>query len=90
MVDKQYKKHGVDDNTISINKVDMKEEDWHDDYKGTLVLDGRHFYVNMKIKNDTWMVGSFKEKPPKVEQDETKTEPKQQAVDPDLDDEIPF
>lgn len=85
-MEKQYKKHGVDDNTISINKVDMKEEEWHDDYKGTIVLDGRHFYVNMKIKSDSWMVGTFKEKPPKVEQP-TQT---QQVVDPDLDDEIPF
>jgi hypothetical protein len=85
-MEKQYKKHGVDDNTISINKVDMKEEEWHDDYKGTIVLDGRHFYVNMKIKSDSWMVGTFKEKPPKVEQP-TQAE---QVIDPDLDDEIPF
>tara|TARA_R100001460_G_scaffold63660_1_gene103845 strand:- start:373 stop:642 length:270 start_codon:yes stop_codon:yes gene_type:complete len=89
-MEKQYKKHGVDDNTISINKVDMKEEEWHDDYKGTLVLDGKQYYVNMKIKSDSWMVGTFKEKPPRVEQERTQPMQSQQAVDPDLDDEIPF
>lgn len=89
-MEKQYKKHGVDDFTISINKVDMKEEEWHDDYKGTLVLEGKHYYVNMKIKNDTWMVGTFKEKPPRIDQEQPKAIEPQQEGHEDLDDEIPF
>ena len=89
-MEKQYTKHGVDNFTISINKVDMKEQEWHDDYKGTLVLHGKHYYVNMKIKNDTWMVGTFKEKPRRIEQEQPKSIKPKQEVHEDLDDDIPF
>ena len=91
MDEKQYKKHGVDNMTISINKQETKQEHWHDDWKGTAVFNDEQYHVNIKIRNDTWMVGTFAKMQPKKE--EVNQQPMEETNEETSDtdgDEIPF
>ena len=50
--DRPHVKHGVDDMTISINDAsDNKQEDWHSDWRGKLVVDGKTYYVDLRDKS---------------------------------------
>lgn len=99
--DKPIVRYGKDDSTITINNNNFKEEDWHDDRRGKMMLNGQLYFVNLKNKNDDgWIAG----KVVKASSDqqakwldgnapapEKKTEVKdQKKKEEDLDDEIPF
>ena len=88
---KKYKDHGVDNMTISINKQEIKQEHWHDDWKGVAVFNDEQYHVNIKIRNDTWMVGTFAKMQPKKE--EVNQQPMEEINEETSDtdgDEIPF
>lgn len=88
---KKYKEHGVDNMTISINKQEIKQEHWHDDWKGVAVFNDEQYHVNIKIRNDTWMVGTFAKMQPKKE--EVNQQPMEEINEETSDtdgDEIPF
>jgi len=90
-LDKKYTQHGKDNMTLTLNKETNKIEDWHDDWKGTAIINNEPYYLNVKIRNDTWMIGTLEKKPPR--QEEPKEEIKEEQTDTvheDLDDEIPF
>lgn len=76
--------------TFTLNKNDRKTEDWHADYRGTLIMDdGAEYYLDAKLrdgKSGKFFSGKVK---PKAE---TKG-PDRPAVKSspfELDDEIPF
>ena len=54
-------RYGEDEKTISVNFNQKKAEDWHDDYKGILTIDGAQFWVNLKDKkkDGTWLAGKL-------------------------------
>ena len=93
-MDKKYTEHGVDNMTLNLNVNKDKQLDWHDDFKGVLVLDNKNYWINVRKRNDTWMTGTIspmldkKPEEPKAEQsiEENKTD----YVNEDLDDKIPF
>ena len=91
MDEKQYTKHGVDNMTISLNREKEKQLDWHDDWKGTLIFNNEPYYVNLKNRNNDWIVGTIAKKPPKKEevnqQPMEKTNEEASSTD---EDEIPF
>lgn len=90
-------KYGKSESTITINNNDKKEEEWHDDRRGKMMLNGQLYYVNLKNKNDEgWIAGKLVKASSEQQAKwldgnapapEKKTEPK---VESDLDDEIPF
>ena len=91
MDEKQYTKHGVDDMTISINREKEKQLDWHDDWKGTLIFNNEPYYVNLKNRNNDWIVGTIAKKPLKKE--EVNQQPMEETNEETSDtdgDEIPF
>ena len=95
-MDKEYTKHGVDNMTISLNREKEKEKDWHDDWKGTLIFDNEPYYVNLKNRNNDWIVGTIKKKPPKdnfennYEDNNQKMEENNEQKTDEDGDEIPF
>ena len=91
MDEKQYTKHGVDDMTISLNREKEKQLDWHDDWKGTLIFNNEPYYVNLKNRNNDWIVGTIAKKPLKKEEvnQQPMEETNEQASNTDGD-EIPF
>ena len=52
--------------TFTLNKNDRKTEDWHADWRGTLIdEDGNEFYIDAKIrdgKNGEFLSGKIKRK----------------------------
>ncbi len=97
MSEKPLIKYGKSESTITINNNDNKEEEWHDDRRGKMMLDGQLYFVNLKNKNDEgWIAGKLVKASSEQQAKwldgnapapEKKTEPK---VENNLDDEIPF
>ena len=101
--DRTIPKYGKDDNTITINRVQEKEVEWHDDYKGFLNVGGTVYYLNLKDKVgfEGWIAGTIKKmpddkaekylhgEPPAETEKKTEVEDKKKKEE-DLDDEIPF
>ena len=86
--DRPHVKHGVDDMTISINDDSAnKQEDWHSDWRGKLVVDGKTYYVDLRDKSGTWKAGKLKPAQPKANAQAPATAPA--AAEP-VEDEIPF
>lgn len=86
--DRPQIKYGVDDLTISINDAsDKKQEDWHNDWSGKLVVDGKTYYVDLRDKSATWKAGKLKLAPPKPDAPAQAAAP---AAAAPLADEIPF
>ena len=99
--DRPLIKYGKDDNTITINNNNFKQEEWHDDRRGKMMLNGQLYFVNLKNKNDEgWIAGKIVKATSEQQEKwlegnasapEKKTEVKDQdKKDDDLDDEIPF
>ncbi len=99
--DRPLIKYGKDDNTITINNNNFKQEEWHDDRRGKMMLNGQLYFVNLKNKNDEgWIAGKIVKATSEQQEkwlegnapaSEKKTEVKDQdKKDDDLDDEIPF
>jgi hypothetical protein len=67
----QRPKFGQDELTLSINDKrpgtgdGQKTADWHADWSGRLVLNGKTYYANLYQKNDSWIAGKLKEAPQK-------------------------
>ena len=92
-MDKKYKEHGVDNMTLNLNINKNKQLDWHDDFRGTLVVDNKNYWINVRQRSDTWMTGTISPMEEKSSEQEPKKEIKQEQTDTvheDLDDEIPF
>ena len=91
MDEKKYTQHGVDNMTISLNREKEKQLDWHDDWKGTLIFNNEPYYVNLKNRNNDWIVGTITKKPPKKEEvnQQPMEETNEEASNTDGD-EIPF
>tara|TARA_B100000963_G_C22596717_1_gene658198 strand:+ start:861 stop:1139 length:279 start_codon:yes stop_codon:yes gene_type:complete len=92
-MDKKYTEHGVDNMTLNLNINKNKELDWHDDFRGTLVLDNKNYWVNVRQRSDTWMTGTISpmiDKQPNDENEKPKAIEPQKEGHEDLDDEIPF
>ena len=86
--DRPQIKYGVDDLTISINDDSAnKQEDWHSDWRGKLVVDGKTYYVDLRDKSGTWKAGKLKPAQPKANAQAPATAPA--AAEP-VEDEIPF
>lgn len=83
---KQRVEYGKDPFTFSLNdETANKTEDWHNDWRGKVVIDGVLYYLNGYRKNDTWIAGKVV-KAPDGKQGSAGAAPKSQA----LDDDIPF
>ena len=92
-MDKKYKEHGVDNMTLNLNINKNKQLDWHDDFRGTLVVDNKNYWINVRQRSDTWMTGTISPMEEKSSEQEPKEEIKEEKTDivhEDLDDEIPF
>ena len=92
-MDKKYKEHGVDNMTLNLNINKNKQLDWHDDFRGTLVVDNKNYWINVRQRSDTWMTGTISPMEEKSSEQEPKEEIKEEQTDTvheDLDDEIPF
>ena len=92
-MDKKYKEHGVDNMTLNLNINKNKQLDWHDDFRGTLVVDNKNYWINVRQRSDTWMTGTISPMEEKSSEQEPKKEIKEEQTDTvheDLDDEIPF
>tara|TARA_A100000171_G_scaffold39018_1_gene38524 strand:- start:4547 stop:4825 length:279 start_codon:yes stop_codon:yes gene_type:complete len=92
-LDKKYKEHGVDNMTLNLNINKNKQLDWHDDFKGTLVVDNKNYWINVRQRSETWMTGTISPMEEKSSEQEPKKEIKEEQTDTvheDLDDEIPF
>ncbi len=92
-MDKKYKEHGVDNMTLNLNINKNKQLDWHDDFKGTLVVDNKNYWINVRQRSETWMTGTISPMEEKSSEQEPKKEIKEEQTDTvheDLDDEIPF
>ena len=92
-MDKKYKEHGVDNMTLNLNINKNKQLDWHDDFRGTLVVDNKNYWINVRQRSDTWMTGTISPMEEKSSEQEPKEEIKEEKTDTvheDLDDEIPF
>ena len=92
-MDKKYKEHGVDNMTLNLNINKNKQLDWHDDFRGTLVVDNKNYWINVRQRSDTWMTGTISPMEQKSSEQEPKEEIKEEKTDTvheDLDDEIPF
>ena len=92
-MDKKYKEHGVDNMTLNLNINKNKQLDWHDDFRGTLVVDNKNYLINVRQRSDTWMTGTISPMEEKSSEQEPKKEIKEVQTDTvheDLDDEIPF
>jgi|LUMU01.1.fsa_nt_gb hypothetical protein len=92
-LDKKYKEHGVDNMTLNLNINKNKQLDWHDDFRGTLVVDNKNYWINVRQRSDTWMTGTISPMEEKSSEQEPKKEIKEEQTDTvheDLDDEIPF
>ena len=92
-MDKKYKEHGVDNMTLNLNINKNKQLDWHDDFRGTLVVDNKNYWINVRQRSDTWMTGTISPMEEKSSEQEPKEEMKEEKTDTvheDLDDEIPF
>ena len=90
---KKYKEHGVDNMTLNLNINKNKQLDWHDDFRGTLVVDNKNYWINIRQRSDTWMTGTISPMEEKSSEQEPKEEIKGEKTDTvheDLDDEIPF
>jgi len=86
--DRPQIKYGVDDLTISINDdAANKKEDWHSDWRGKLVVDGKTYYVDLRDKSDSWKAGKLKLAPPKADAPAQAAAP---AASAPVEDEIPF
>jgi len=72
-------------NTFTLNRNDRKTEDWHADWRGTLIdEDGNEFYLDAKLrqgKNGEFLSGKVKRK--------GEAAPAKQ-VSSHLDDNVPF
>ena len=92
-LDKKYTQHGVDNMTLNLNINKNKQLDWHDDFRGTLVVDNKNYWINVRQRSDTWMTGTISPMEEKSSEQEPKQEIKKEQTDTvheDLDDEIPF
>lgn len=92
-MDKKYTQHGVDNMTLNLNINKNKQLDWHDDFRGTLVVDNKNYWINVRQRSDTWMTGTISPMEEKSSEQEPKEEIKEEKTDTvheDLDDEIPF
>ena len=92
-MDKKYKEHGVDNMTLNLNINKNKQLDWLDDFRGTLVVDNKNYWINVRQRSDTWMTGTISPMEEKSSEQEPKEEIKKEQTDTvheDLDDEIPF
>lgn len=92
-MDKKYTQHGVDNMTLNLNINKNKQLDWHDDFRGTLVVDNKNYWINVRQRSDTWMTGTISPMEEKSSEQEPKKEIKEEQTDTvheDLDDEIPF
>ena len=92
-LDKKYTQHGVDNMTLNLNINKNKQLDWHDDFRGTLVVDNKNYWINVRQRSDTWMTGTISPMEEKSSEQEPKEEIKKEQTDTvheDLDDEIPF
>ena len=92
-LDKKYKEQGVDNMTLNLNINKNKQLDWHDDFRGTLVVDNKNYWINVRQRSDTWMTGTISPMEEKSSEQEPKEEIKEEKTDTvheDLDDEIPF
>ena len=92
-MDKKYKEHGVDNMTLNLNINKNKQLDWHDDFKGTLVVDNKNYWINVRQRSETWITGTISPMEEKSSEQEPKKEIKEEQTDTvheDLDDEIPF
>ena len=92
-MDKKYTQHGVDNMTLNLNINKNKQLDWHDDFRGTLVVDNKNYWINVRQRSDTWMTGTISPMEEKSSEQEPKEEIKGEQTDTvheDLDDEIPF
>lgn len=97
MSEKPLIKYGKDNNTVTINNNDRREEDWHDHRRGRLNVNGVMYYINLKNMNaEDWIAGKIVKMPDDKAKEwlegtpavtEKKTE---QKVENNLDDEIPF
>lgn len=78
-------------NTFSAFKNKRKEDKNHADLTGTMLLDGKEYWVNIWKKTDknqdTWLSGSIR---PKVKNEEKKAPAPQKAQSFDDSDTIPF
>lgn len=76
------------DNTFSAFKNKRKEDKNHADLTGTMLLDGKEYWVNIWKKTDknqdTWLSGSIR---PKVKSDAKQTK---SSYAPEDENEIPF
>ena len=78
---------------IQLVEYKNKELDWHDDFRGTLVVDNKNYWINVRKRSDTWMTGTVSPMEEKSLEQEPKKEIKEEQTDTvheDLDDEIPF
>ena len=86
--DRPQIKYGVDDLTISLNDdAGNKKEDWHADWRGKLVVDGKTYYVDLRDKSDSWKAGKLKLAQPKADAPAQAAAP---AAAAPMADEIPF
>ena len=54
-------KYGEDELTISINDDSAnKQEDWHRDWRGKVVVGGKLYYVDLRDKDVGWKAGKLK------------------------------
>ena len=57
MNDKEFIQYGKDNLTFSINLQKNKTEDWMSDWSGRVVIDGKTYFLNGYIKNESWIAG---------------------------------
>lgn len=87
MEQKKRVEHGVDDLTFSLNdETAQKTEDWHNDWRGRIVVNGSLYYLNGYRKSDTWIAGKVVKAP--ADKQPQASAPQQNAKP--LDDDIPF
>ena len=92
--DRPQIKYGEDELTISLNDDSAnKQEDWHRDWRGKVVVGGKLYYVDLRDKDTGWKAGKLKlapaEKQPAAKADAPAQAAAPAAASP-LADEIPF
>ena len=80
----------------TLNKKENRAEDWHSEYGGSCVIDGKEYWINADVRtnsrdNKKFFSLKFKPKQPKIQNPEKAKYAAPEAPKPvDLNDEIPF